>query len=592
MNANHRRFEHSLGVAHLAERMISRLARIQPNLNITEKDKLCVKLAGLCHDLGHGPYSHVYDNTFPKRLDVYLSRNPMLRDEYKGIPEKRAGWEHEDGSLMMIDAILAEMGLAIDDTNLDKPLKQIGDGIENTALRVYDSYDLESDHEDGNHERKSPNKDVILTSRDWIFIKEMIIHKPLNAKNSNTFWTDDKSGFIGRESRQQEFLYDIVANRHSGMDVDKMDYFARDTRRVFRGSGEIDFRLIEEAVVAWGDCPQPHECFRCKGGMPQKHLMICYPDKCVEMCAGFFHRRFKLHATVYRHKTTQASTFMIADILTLADPYFRLMPDNADADEKGLPLSRAMLDPKVYVRMRDSVIDLIEFSQDPRLKPAQEVIRKLRRRELYKCTALRKMDMQTETDAKIWEKTEDQIVEELLQIRGDHGEGRLEAEDIVVEKKDIHMGAKEFNPLLRMRFLQKRNMRLLSRSILNLPEAVQRPEKDFVAHIPKVNQELSLRVFCRGSKSKCELLSHVFAKWDEQCESQYSGAICTNDEQMVDDKPTEIPDGDQILTQPEQDYQGNDPFVSPMPANLASSNSQDEEQARGKARRVLQARYN
>ena len=57
MSTNHTRFEHSLGVAWLAEQTLVHLQKQQPRLGITKKDILCVNLAGLLHDLGHGPFS-------------------------------------------------------------------------------------------------------------------------------------------------------------------------------------------------------------------------------------------------------------------------------------------------------------------------------------------------------------------------------------------------------------------------------------------------------------------------------------------------------------------------------------------------------
>lgn len=58
--ATHTRFEHSLGVGHLARRVVEHLQRAgQP---ITDHQKTLIQLAGTLHDVGHGPYSHLFEH--------------------------------------------------------------------------------------------------------------------------------------------------------------------------------------------------------------------------------------------------------------------------------------------------------------------------------------------------------------------------------------------------------------------------------------------------------------------------------------------------------------------------------------------------
>jgi HD superfamily phosphohydrolase len=37
-------------------------------------------------DIGHGPYSHVYDRVFPRQLERHLKENPHLVKQYQGLP--------------------------------------------------------------------------------------------------------------------------------------------------------------------------------------------------------------------------------------------------------------------------------------------------------------------------------------------------------------------------------------------------------------------------------------------------------------------------------------------------------------------------
>eukprot|EP00797_Seminavis_robusta_P020525 Sro3141_g344380.1 Deoxynucleoside triphosphate triphosphohydrolase SAMHD1 (431) ;mRNA; f:1948-3241 len=347
MNCTHTRFAHSLGVAHLAEKLCQRIAKRQPVLKATPKDILCVKLAGLMHDIGHGPFSHTYEDFIKIFLPEHLQNNPNLQEKYENLPPLDGKYKHEKVSLMLIDAVLESKGLRINlqEQKLDDPLETVITAATVTAVdplsvRVFDS--------SSNPNEKDDN--IILTSRDFVFIKECIWGGPIDHINAELNMEQDQ--FVGRTEPHQEWIYDIVSNRHSGCDVDKMDYYARDHRPAFKGSGEIEKLMIEEAVVAWGACTDPEAC--CDG----KHLMICYPTKVVPTAMEFFRQRFRLHKNIYRHKKTDAVGYMVCDILKKADPFFRLTIPNNDASPSTgednyneLPISRASHNVHSFLRL-------------------------------------------------------------------------------------------------------------------------------------------------------------------------------------------------------------------------------------------------
>ena len=91
--AEHSRFSHSLGVYEIVRRMVTEVKTLCAEL--TEYEKVCVMLAGLLHDVGHGPFSHAFEHVTNHSHEGYTVKiilgntelNSILRAVSKKMPE-------------------------------------------------------------------------------------------------------------------------------------------------------------------------------------------------------------------------------------------------------------------------------------------------------------------------------------------------------------------------------------------------------------------------------------------------------------------------------------------------------------------------
>jgi len=86
---SHSRFEHGIGTAHVSTKWFDHLIKTTPHF-FNPTYRFYVQVAGLCHDLGHGPFSHLFEK-FLNQLS----------------PELKKEWHHENMSCIILKQIVS-----------------------------------------------------------------------------------------------------------------------------------------------------------------------------------------------------------------------------------------------------------------------------------------------------------------------------------------------------------------------------------------------------------------------------------------------------------------------------------------------------
>uniref|UniRef100_A0A8C6J650 Deoxynucleoside triphosphate triphosphohydrolase SAMHD1 n=1 Tax=Melopsittacus undulatus TaxID=13146 RepID=A0A8C6J650_MELUD len=403
--ASHNRFEHSIGVGYLAGCLVRALKERQPELGITQRDILCVEIAGLCHDLGHGPFSHMFDGRFI----------PLTRPDWK--------WKHETASVKMFEHLIAS-------NELEEVMKSYG----------------------------------LVLEEDMAFIKEQI-GGPTDEAACEISWP-----YRGRP-KEKSFLYEVVANKKNGIDVDKWDYFARDCHHLGI-QNNFDYKRLLKFIRV---CEVKN----------QRH--ICTRDKEVGNLYDMFHTRNCLHRRAYQHKVGNIIEIMITEALQKADKFYKIEGSGG----KQYQISTAMEDMEAYTKLTDNIYLEILHSSSPELKEAQEILRKIERRELYKFLG----ETQPETRSEVVQvmsiaERNNSLAESIAKSKPekDPPDVELKAEDFVVDVVNMDYGMKEQNPIDNVLFYCKAD-----------PSKAVKISKEQVSKLlPRTFAEQVIRVYCKS----------------------------------------------------------------------------------------------
>ncbi|GLO63466.1 phosphohydrolase [Vibrio sp. MACH09] len=255
-SAMHSRFEHSLGVMHVAYEMLNNLQLNSYRYDVKYCDEILfryldqlslvniqeLRIAALLHDIGHGPMSHQFDSFLMSKSQL----EGVLGNEYSDVYDlihAENDVEHEHISLIFIRKIIKDLSLG-EYVDTDNILKLI--------------------------ENKYKGGEVLVEIN-------------------------------GSKFDIQPLFTSLISS--CPIDADRMDYLLRDSYFSGVKCGIYNIERLLKSIVPVLDGNQ---------------ICLAYKESCLDSISEFVFSRSNLFSQVYFHKTNRAFSSMLGKVCEIA----------------------------------------------------------------------------------------------------------------------------------------------------------------------------------------------------------------------------------------------------------------------------------
>ena len=206
---------------------------------------------------------------------------------------------------------------------------------------------------------KANKIDLGLDANDLIFIKELINGYPLGWKppkdEGEPFkpkWNWNPPPPYQGRGVDKIFLYEIVSNKRTGLDVDRLDYLQRDVQAAL-GQHSKTFEKLTESVAVCTDDNGLH--------------VLAYPEDEVQGVMETYTTRMSMYNKVYMHRKTLIMDEMVKDILLAAKDAIRIPVRDVETGRiirtQGLIELICQNDMAAFSQLDDSILDMIRLSE-------------------------------------------------------------------------------------------------------------------------------------------------------------------------------------------------------------------------------------